>query len=261
MELEGCDDDDDLWDGWGEEAPTQVKSAAEDLAAELEVCIAAIASPTPPVSRDSKGKNNQKEKEQEKEAAVKSNNKKSSKNEKGEEKGPDAGCKPLSSRVQQQQRRKELKALKYEREKAKKQETLNLKLEQSLALGEGVGEEVCEEMCSGEEGEGEGESEEEIDEEDDNNRPPVYDDAVALERRILGESLLKEILERYKTPSTASVPSPNTATFRASDLSSDPRLSELHGALSSSQQCCQKLWAPKKTSENAYTKVSVRIVD
>lgn len=259
---EGGDDDDDMWDGWGEEAPTQGKSAAEDLAAELEVCFAAIASPAPTVHRESKGKHNQKDKdkENEKEMAVKSNNKKSSKNDKMGEKGPDTGCKPLSSRAQQQQRRKEMKALKYEREKAKKQETLNLKLEQSIAVGEGVGEEVYEEVCSGEDGEGEGESEEEIDEEDENNRSPVYDDAAAIERRILGETLLKEILERYKTPSTASVPTPNTATFRAVDLSSDPRLSELLGALSSSQQCCQKLWAPKKTSENAYTKVSVRIV-
>ena len=256
MDGEGGDDDDDLWDGWGEEAPTQGKSAAEDLAAELEVCFAAIASTTPPAVRESKGKNNQKDKD--KETAVKSNNKKSSKNEKGGEKMPDTGCKPLSSRAQQQQRRKELKALKYEREKAKKQETFNLKLEQSIAVGEGegVGEEVYEEVCSGDEVE----SEEEIDEEDENNRLPVFDDAVALERRILGESLLKEILEYYKTPSTASVPSPNTATFRATDLSSDPRLSELLGVLSSSQQCCQKLWAPKKTSENAYTKVSVRII-
>ena len=61
MDGEGGDDDDDLWDGWGEEAPTQGKSAAEDLAAELEVCFAAIASTTPPAVRESKGKNNQKE--------------------------------------------------------------------------------------------------------------------------------------------------------------------------------------------------------
>ena len=65
----------------------------------------------------------------------------------------------------------------------------------------------------------------------------------------------------HQLPSSTTSPSPSsitTATLTARDLGSDPRLSELLGALSASQQSCLKLWSPKKVSENAYTKVSVR---
>ena len=49
----------------------------------------------------------------------------------------------------------------------------------------------------------------------------------------------------------------NTITITADDLQCDPRLHDLLGTLAASQQCCSKLWTPKKTGENAYTKVSV----
>jgi hypothetical protein len=43
----------------------------------------------------------------------------------------------------------------------------------------------------------------------------------------------------------------------AIDLQRDARLAELLGVLAASQQSCAKLWAPKKISENAHTKVNV----
>ena len=44
--------------------------------------------------------------------------------------------------------------------------------------------------------------------------------------------------------------------LHASAVQSDPRLFELGAALAASQRCCAKLWAPKEVSESAYTKIS-----
>ena len=49
----------------------------------------------------------------------------------------------------------------------------------------------------------------------------------------------------------------STITMTSDNLQSDPRLCELLQTLAASQQCCSKLWSPKKATENAYTKVSV----
>ena len=71
-------------------------------------------------------------------------------------------------------------------------------------------------------------------------------------------STLPPSLSAFSTSSPSSPSAIIIATITAGDLGSDPRLSELLGALSASQQSCLKLWSPKKVSENAYTKVSVR---
>ena len=109
------------------------------------------------------------------------------------------------------------------------------------------------------------------------------DDDALLKRRSLGRGFLRDIMAEYDnnikpnlnvlketkessllTSKTEQIPLPLPlsssviATIRASDLGSDPRLSELLGTLAASQQSCLKLWSPKKVSENAYTKVSVR---
>ena len=353
MGMDGGDDDDDMWDGWGEEAATHtgaetgtgmgIQSADDDLAAELEVCFKQISSASPKAAKpkgkgkvkdkDKEEKEKEKEGDEQSQVVVKSNNKKSSKNDTavgGKEvgSGSGAGGKPLSSRAQQQQKRREIKALRHEREQAKQRALLESRLAPSAPaavadledgeIDEGEGEaaveeateeqcsaeEVNEERCSAEEGESdvndvEGEGEGEIDMEEE-TALPVYDDAVMLERRLRGEGVLKAIVMQYKTSPPLLATSVSTAVgvivagntasttadinkrkssenegdskngsysksdesavlFGAEDLGSDPRLAELQGALAASQQCCVKLWVPKKSSENAYAKVSVRM--
>ena len=327
MAMDGGDDDDDMWDGWGEEAPTQtetetgIQSADDDLAAELEVCFKAISSTSPKAAKPKgKGKGKgalEKEGDEVSQVVVKSSNKKSSKNDStagGKEVGSGTGVKPLSSRAQQQQKRREIKALRQEREQAKQRALLESRLAPVTPVvstaavadledgeideeGEAAVEEVFEEQCSVEGGEsdvndieveGEGEVEGEIDIEEE-AALPVYDDALLLERRLRGEGVLRAIAVQYKKTPTAVAAVANTTSattvaskseiksgkidtksgkgvsyesaimFLASDLGSDPRLAELLGALAASQQCCLKLWVPKKSSENAYAKVSVRM--
>jgi hypothetical protein len=469
--VEGDDDDDDLWDGWGEEAPTQ--DATHSLTKSES-----------PSNHDIHNLSVLKTLDQEKKGEIeykseskyeKNNNKKSSKNGKegdgGVEKGTGSACKPVSSRAQQQQKRKEMKALKFEREKAKRLETIMIKAqklqlyeeekkarnqkvlekkkeEEEIAekeetliveketnggqekievkggeIGEklekigtsssasaGVvdtplnitkaplNEETVEEIkievkkeeevekekaevkeeeekeaqkknavavetqattaaaatgtktttapavvvngvvqvggvevekdavkdvvkgelsdghASPEYGDSDG-MEEEDEEEDVDHEVEVEvevgaknvplpsaeedDDDALLKRRTLGQGFLRDIMAEYdrdrptnknlkpclnggvdggvdegtqaqsnslKTSQTSALPpssSPSSpsaiiiATITAADLGSDPRLSELLGALSASQQSCLKLWSPKKVSENAYTKVSV----
>ena len=379
-----------MWDGWGEEAPTQDAAQSQITATsltDLEIANSLI----PCIADDKKkggvcGKNDSK-----------SNSKKSSKNGKeegaGAGKGTGSACKPVSSRAQQQQKRKEIKALKFDREKAKRLETIMIKA-QKLQLYEeekklriqneqekkviedkliqeketnkiGTEEKVTDngvmscastdinatlisvaiapviketfkmmkieekkteavqlnhsiakvtpgtvevdvavvkeiEMSDGHASPEYGDSDgiEEDDEEDDIDPDPEVevgaknvltpstqedDDDALIKRRSMGQGFLRDIMAEYNrdsnsnllssegardsslhtsksTPAPLPLSSTVIATIGAADLGSDPRLSELLGALAASQQSCTKLWSPKKVSENAYTKVSVRII-
>ena len=439
-DVEGDDDDDDLWDGWGEEVTAQDTTQNQIQNVSLGDANSTDLSTSNMADDKKKGggggtdyksdikydKNN---------TTNTTTNKKNSKNHKNDKdgdgiKGPGSACKPVSSRAQQQQKRKEIKALKFDREKAKRLETIMIKaqklqlyeeekkfrnqneqgkkeneekstekteIERSVIENENkiinendnrkeekiieneslnsdskemkvtplsvtpspeikktveksntenrgekkeekeeMGEEKKEdilsiagrvqetievdatvekkivqkvvkkvvkevEVCDGDTNHeyGDSDSVEEDDDDDDvdhevevevgakNILTPSNqedDDDALLKRRSLGRGFLRDIMAEYDnnnsnsnsnlnvlketkessslTSKTEQLPLPLSssiiATIGASNLGSDPRLSELLGTLAASQQSCLKLWSPKKVSENAYTKVSVR---
>ena len=432
--VEGDDDDDDLWDGWGEEATTQDVTQSQ-ITTTLSSDIMPTNSYTSIIADEKKKggvdyKNDYKydSKHDSKYDKNNTDNKKKSKNGKDGEssgmgKGSGSACKPVSSRAQQQQKRKEIKALKFDREKAKRLETIMIKtqklqvyeeekklkkqdeldkkdkeeklerfenekvinnneveekvieeipliqpsneikmtplsvttnphiqeilknikteekdreieiqkknsvvevmsetVEVDEVLVKDVVEDVVKEVVKEVElSDGDSDGIEEEDDEYDidpelevgvevevevgakNVLTPSSaqedDDDALMKRRTLGQGFLRDIMAEYNrdsnststssststiakdtkassldtskttiTPLPSSLPlslplplcSSVVATIRATDLGSDPRLSELLGALAASQQSCLKLWSPKKVSENAYTKVSVR---
>ena len=436
-DVEG-DDDDDLWDGWGEEATAQ-DTTQNQIQNVLLADANIINSSSSNIAEDKKkiggggggGDYKVDIKYDKNDITNTTTNKKNNKNNKDGDgiKGPGSACKPVSSRAQQQQKRKEIKALKFDREKAKRLETIMIKaqklqlyeeekkfrnlneqekekidkktmekmeiseceskIENKIENGKGdqiienkslssdskeikmtplsvtssveikksveksntenrgedegekkdgedekegirsiagTGQETIEvdatvvekvvqkvrkdvekegEVCDGDTNHeyGDSDSVEEDDDDDDADHDVEVevevgsknvltpsnqedDDDALLKRRSLGRGFLRDIMAEYdnsnlnpksnislnvlkETKECSSLTSKTEqlslplsssviATIRASDLGSDPRLSELLGTLAASQQSCLKLWSPKKVSENAYTKVSVR---
>ena len=310
-EGDGEGDDDDLWDGWGEESDISVIPLTSDILKDnLKI-----------IEEHSINDDDKEEKEKE---VVTGNKRDSNYNSntlsKNIENENDIKNNLRILRIQQQQRKKDQKSIKLAKQKARQQEKIaernkNLKSE----LGEcSVREELedsYDEMTSGKEGEEEGEEDGDGDDDIHSNEEEgekmevcrgksksksrgrvvtMSDENEIYQRRVRAQVVLNNIIQDYATTTPTSisthplsvsptlVPSvpksdipainqvesyddnndnnnkkKNTITITADDLQCDPRLHDLLGALAASQQCCSKLWTPKKTGENAYTKVSV----
>ena len=323
---DGEGDDDDLWDGWGEESDVPV-SLGSDMLNDNIMC------------GEEHSMNDDKEmKKEEIGDKRETNNDFLSKNIENEN---DIKNNLKILRIQQQQRKKDQKSIKLAKQKLRQQEKIAERNKNVKTEPEEL-EDSYDEMTSGKEGEsGDGEEEGEGGGDDENlfdegegegekietsrgkgrgkgrgRVLSISDEKDILQRRLRAQAVLNNIIRDYTTststslsthplplphPSTLPLPHPsvlplshptalplshplppcalkseissliqnenydknenkknkNTITITADDLQCDPRLHDLLGTLAASQQCCSKLWTPKKTGENAYTKVSV----